>query len=85
MYLSHSSPNRLIKNFNTKDVINDYLETGNGKEGSSMGVDGKEAEFVKKNLELALKRIVQLEGKRQSRGNSREMSIVRVVMRKDRC
>ncbi len=74
-----------------KDVINDYLATGNGKEGSSMGVDGKEAEFVKKklmnlkkNLELALKRIVQLEGKRQSRGNSREMSMIRVVMKKDR-
>ena len=96
VYLSHLSPNRLIKNFNTKDVkdvINDYLATGNGKEGSTMGVDGKEADYVKKklmnlkkNLELALKRIVQLEAKRQSRGNSRERrtSIMKVVLRKDR-
>jgi len=71
VYLSHLSPNRLIKNFNSKDVkdvINEYLASGNGKEGNANGIDGKEAEYVKrklmnlkKNLELALRRMIQLE------------------------
>ena len=36
-----------------KDMINAYLAilaTGNRKEGSSMGVDGEQTEFVKKKV-----------------------------------
>ncbi len=30
---------KLVNTKDVKDVINDYLATGNGKEGSSMGVE----------------------------------------------
>ena len=70
-FLSHLSPNRLIKNFNlkdTKDVVNDYLTKTNVSRGDFVVLDNKSTEYTKRkllnlrsNFDVALKRILELE------------------------
>ena len=70
-FLSHLSPNRLTRNFNskdTKDVVNDYLTKTDIVRGDFIVLDSKSIEYTKKkllnlrnNFDVALKRITELE------------------------